>query len=410
MKYLWLFIALTAVGAASACSESGDVGAYIDETPEAGGGSFTPPPGSEAGADVAVGPTSPLLECEGTTCPQPYATCGDTSSVQCGTNLLNDKNNCGACGHACVDDDPLHTTAKCVEGQCVAVCATVGGAGLPACSSVIYQDCNGILDDGCEAPITDDPNNCGACGNKCADGEVCVLGKCGCGTGNTYCPGCNAFSHPATCVDLQNDNLNCGGCNIRCSQTANQPIKCPAGLPPNAAFGCHNGACATLECIDKFADCDKDLNKVCASNGCEVSLATDPKNCGACGNVCGAGLECRDDGSGPQCLPPCEMSGKAECPGGCTDLLSDPMNCGACNTVCQPAPNGKAQCRKGICETTCADGFGDCDGNPANGCETNLANDPTSCGACGVKCDYQGGQPCIEGKCLMVECDAGATK
>ncbi|GAC1523009.1 MAG: hypothetical protein NVS3B10_23110 [Polyangiales bacterium] len=32
---------------------------------------------------------------------------------------------------------------------------------------------------------------------------------------------------------------------------------------------------------------------------------------------------------------------------------------------------------------TCAPGFGDCDGNPANGCEADFAKDPKNCGGCG---------------------------
>jgi hypothetical protein len=97
------------------------------------------------------------------------------------------------------------------------------------------------------------------------------------------------------------------------------------------------------------------------------------------------------------------------CPAGCADLLSDPRNCGNCDYVCDTSGNQIAQCVKGICKPKCADGFADCDGNPSNGCEVNLTNNQTNCGACGAACDFVQGQPCIEGKCLMVECDAGIT-
>jgi hypothetical protein len=41
-------------------------------------------------------------------------------------------------------------------------------------------------------------------------------------------------------------------------------------------------------------------------------------------------------------------------------------------------------CAGGACTVTaCVGGFGNCDGNPANGCEANLTSDPSNCGGCG---------------------------
>jgi hypothetical protein len=34
----------------------------------------------------------------------------------------------------------------------------------------------------------------------------------------------------------------------------------------------------------------------------------------------------------------------------------------------------------------CVAGFGNCDNNPANGCEANPSNNPSSCGTCGTNC------------------------
>jgi hypothetical protein len=45
----------------------------------------------------------------------------------------------------------------------------------------------------------------------------------------------------------------------------------------------------------------------------------------------------------------------------------------------------------------CELGWTDCDGNPKNGCEANLPNDPFNCGQCGTVCPS--GQPCITGSC-----------
>jgi hypothetical protein len=391
----------------SACAQTGNVGLYRDDAGiESGTPSFEAPPAPDGAADGAVKPISDasLLLCEGTECPYPYATCGATAALRCGTNLLSDKDNCGACGHACPDYDPLNMTSRCVNGACALECKSL----QLSCSTVVFKNCNGFVDDGCETPVSDDPKNCGACGHACAPGEGCVSGMCGCPDGKTYCQGCS-LTHPQSCVDLDKDDLNCGGCNVLCSRAPSFPGAC-APLPTNTRYGCGAGQCQTLKCVSGEADCNHDLSLGCSSDGCETDVKTDPKNCGSCGNACAPGQECRDDGNGPQCLAPCEASGKAQCPNACADLLSDPLNCGACGTTCSAHSNEQAECRKGICGTRCDEGFADCDGNPNNGCEVSLAKDPTNCGACGVTCDFVAGQPCVEGKCLMVECDAGITK
>jgi hypothetical protein len=75
-------------------------------------------------------------------------------------------------------------------------------------------------------------------------------------------------------------------------------------------------------------------------------------------------------------------------PDGGTDLLTDPNNCGSCGHVCTTT-NGTAACVGGSCATgSCNTGYGDCDGNPANGCETTLAN-VTYCGTCTSEPDCQ---------------------
>lgn len=42
-----------------------------------------------------------------------------------------------------------------------------------------YADCNNNLNDGCEAHLKSDENNCGACGIKCAPNQQCSSGHCG---------------------------------------------------------------------------------------------------------------------------------------------------------------------------------------------------------------------------------------
>jgi hypothetical protein len=57
----------------------------------------------------------------------------------------------------------------------------------------------------------------------------------------------------------------------------------------------------------------------------------------------------------------------------------------------------RVTCANGAC--TCAAGFGDCDGDQQNGCETELESNARHCGACGRDC--QGGA-CSSGKCQPV--------
>lgn len=93
------------------------------------------------------------------------------------------------------------------------------------------------------------------------------------------------------------------------------------------------------------------------------------------------------------------------CSGVCTSLASDPNNCGACGRSCNWFPNVVTTCRAGTCAYACADGWADCDGVAANGCEAYLAGDPNHCGACGNAC--AAGQSCCGGVCIDTTTDAG---
>lgn len=60
---------------------------------------------------------------------------------------------------------------------------------------------------------------------------------------------------------------SCGDCNTKCNAT-------------NGVPSCDDGQCV-FACSDGYADCDGE-----GDNGCEVALATDAANCGACGRDC----------------------------------------------------------------------------------------------------------------------------
>ena len=88
---------------------------------------------------------------------------------------------------------------------------------------------------------------------------------------------------------------------------------------------------------------------------------------------------------------------------GCETPINTIANCGSCGKSCS-FPNASALCSGGSCALgTCNSGFGNCDGNSANGCESAL-NSVTSCGACGVACT--GAERCLGGSC-QVPCTPG---
>ncbi|MFP2925900.1 hypothetical protein ACLESO_11910, partial [Pyxidicoccus sp. 3LG] len=76
--------------------------------------------------------------------------------------------------------------------------------------------------------------------------------------------------------------------------------------------------------------------------------------------------------------------GRGDCDGnpanGCeANLMTDEGNCGACGTTCGGAASANAVCGAGTCGLGCVVGTFDCDGNAANGCESSTACGSTVC-------------------------------
>jgi len=343
-----------------------------------------PPPPPVTGRDAST-----VGMCATNECPSGRTTCAN-NPFPCAVDLLNDNDNCGACGRHCPRSTPYMTSVnaftKCVEGECQPVCL------------VTNADCNGVVEDGCETNISRDKNNCGGCGIQCAD--ICDNGECGCRDGE-YCPDSNM------CKLLDRDNQNCGACGNVCPPN-------PHGPPPTGASrSCVQGTCNALACQNLRFDCNKNLFEP-DTDGCEVNGASDVNNCGGCGNVCDAGQRCFNG----NCL--CD-SGMTLCSTStCTYIESDVNNCGSCGVQCpgdrrsigligiaqDPDPaHGRPVCEQGVCDYRCSPNWGDCDGNSGNGCEVKLLDDPLNCGACGVRCNGVEGQACVNGQCVMKPCD-----
>lgn len=143
----------------------------------------------------------------------------------------------GNCGNApCTFQN---ASGMCVNNVCV----------LGTCNPG-FGDCDRQQANGCENSLVGDRNNCGSCGNVCAvNSPGCMGGAC----------------QPPV-------NNNCGF--VPCTY-------------PHGRGVCVNNMCFLGGCDNGWGDCNQ-----LPADGCEVDLVNDPKNCGACNQVCLNGKAC----------------------------------------------------------------------------------------------------------------------
>ncbi len=92
------------------------------------------------------------------------------------------------------------------------------------------------------------------------------------------------------------------------------------------------------------------------------------------------------------------------------DTQTDVNNCGDCGIKCTN-DHGDTRCVQGKCVAQCDAGFGDCDGDPTNGCETDLST-VDRCGQCTGTGGCPDGFLCKDGACVKKygngkNCDTG---
>lgn len=357
------------------------------------------------GCETDLGTAANCGAC-GTMCAEPNPICtmqpadGGVARFRCGTgcvaptpdrclmvcvDLQSSPRNCGLCGSVC--PAAANATAACNAGRCGLSC----NAG--------FGDCDGNAVNGCETNTRTSAVHCGMCGNVCPGvvgaSPACNNGVCGiaCVAPQGDCDG-NVMNGCET--DTRTSVTNCGACGRSCAPGANATPTCMAS------------ACG-LACNMGFANCNASL-----VDGCEIDTTSNRSHCGGCGRVCAAVANATPTCTMSSCGATCN-AGFGNCDNnivnGCEiNLNTSPLNCGACGTVCPIPANGTATCALGVCGASCSAGFGNCDGNIANGCEVDTNNSNSHCGGCGMVCAAPANATtqCGAGRCVIT-CDNGFT-
>jgi hypothetical protein len=225
-------------------------------------------------------------------------------------------------------------------------------------------------------------------------GQACCMTMTPCSDPGLMCTG-------GTCVP------RCGAVGDPCCAADSGLSQCPMGVTCVADGGTGG------TCVDRR--CEVATQTMCATGTC-VDTSSSVDHCGMCNNACprtGANVTTGDCMMG-RCRLVC-AGGFEDCDGnadnGCeVNLRTDANNCGMCRTACSAGArmNVMTTCSAGVCNFPCMTGFGDCDGNAANGCEANLNTDTRNCGMCGMGCMdvTEGRGTCASGAC-EVTCNTG---
>ena len=176
--------------------------------------------------------------------------------------------------------------------------------------------------------LQDDERNCGACGRRCKKNEQCCGGRCiALGTPDN-CSGCGDVCAPGdSCVD--------GICTSTCGGVQCEPTE----------------SCCNNECIDTSDDPDNcgacGVSGDACCNGVPTTLGTD-SDCDDCADTCSAGTTCypfprHADGSfaGAECCDCTDHCGGENvvyCGGMCPDRCTGEQICNTQTGVCEDPP------------------------------------------------------------------------
>jgi hypothetical protein len=219
-------------------------------------------------------------------CPAGQACCADGCKS---TDV--DANNCGLCGRKCAANE------GCVGGSCTPItcpqsCTNNGNTcngttcscnGGPECLVAAGKCCAGI---GC-VNLTNDANNCGSCGHKCATGEACLGSACHCGgaAGPTCAAGDTCCPPTGVCENLTTSTSSCGACGVACGNDEDcVGGRCTCGADQGAVGG--GRVCATAQSC--AGGCRNNTSQFCWINGAVENCTMDGYNY-CCANCPGGG-------------------------------------------------------------------------------------------------------------------------
>jgi hypothetical protein len=227
-------------------------------------------------------------------------------------------------------------------------------AGLGTCDKTTHtcEDCVADADCG-TAP------GAACCNKHCTNTKSDTLH---CGSCTNACTGAQTQCCNSVCSNPNTDANNCGGCGTVCSTL-------------NASMATCGGAMCSWTCSSGFAHC------MAGNTGCDTNLGGSGKK--LCGTTCVAATSCC---SNADCMTPPAPAACYNTAGSCSGVggsCSYTLKTGSkvCGATCCNAVNGTCNSN---CTLACTAGFADCDGDPSNGCETNLntANKKLCNGTC----------------------------
>jgi hypothetical protein len=362
----------------------------VDATPrpDAGRLDASTSPAADSGSDAG---TACQLSCDNShgsatcqagvctvECAIGYADCDARSDNGCEADITSAADSCGSCSTSCLNQ---HGGRSCSGGLC-----------MPTCSKG-FADCDGAADNGCESDLSR-PTTCGDCATNCQNEHgttVCNNSKCLPSCASSFAD-CDGRSENGCETNLMADPSHCGSCSKTCGATGQI---------------CNAGSCAASPCPSGRGECDNDLSVTC-----ETDLQTSSDDCGFCGNACQLDHAAPSCSNGSCAIASC-AAGYGDCDGSPSDgceaaFASTTAHCGSCATSCQN-DHGTTGCAADSCKPVCASGFGDCDSDVVDGCETDLGT-TSNCGMCGRSCPASGGGTpiCNAGVC-GIQCNLNGT-
>lgn len=161
------------------------------------------PPEAEVDAGPVVSSDPPPPSCQAS-----HEDCDRDPRNGCEADLTRDPAHCGRCGNACQAPD----------------CACVDGALVVSCPSG-RADCDADPSNGCEVDSATSMMHCGRCQRAChtnghdAIAAVCVDGACRITCESEVYPEADCDGNPDNGCEtsLWLDDMNCGGCGVRCT-------------------------------------------------------------------------------------------------------------------------------------------------------------------------------------------------